>query len=67
MNKTLFEMLHEIYTELDQYYYAELDAYECGLKDILNLLDTRMSGNNEQEMFKDIMETIKRHHKDMED
>lgn len=62
MNFDLFEMLHILYLELDQYGYSELNEYECGLKDILNLLDCRMAGNDEQEMFQDIMEEIKRHH-----
>ena len=62
MKLTLFQMLQAIYEELDQYGYSELDCYECGLKDILNLLDCRMSDNDENEMFIDIMTTIKNHH-----
>lgn len=67
MNFNLFEMLNLIYMKLDGYGYSELDEYECGLKDILNLLDCRMSGNDEIEMFNDIMETINRNHEKIED
>lgn len=53
MNIDLFEMLHILYLELDQYGCSELNENECRLiynkiKDILNLLDCRMYGKNKQ-------------------
>lgn len=57
--KTLFLMLDEIYNELDKKMYDELSDYEKGLKDILNLLDCRISGNDEGEMFNNIMKDLK--------
>lgn len=62
MSKTLFMMIHEIYTQIDKPFYDELTDYERGIKDILNLLDVRMSGNNVEEMFDYIMTTIKNNH-----
>lgn len=59
---TLFAQLDEIYNELDKYFYDELTDYEKGVKDILNMLDTRMSGNDEYETYKYIMNTVSQHH-----
>ncbi len=60
--KTLFKQLDELYFEIDKYFYDELTDYEKGVKDILNMLDVRMSGNNENETYDYIMNEIKQHH-----
>lgn len=62
MSKTLFMMVHEIYTQLDKPMYDDLTDYERGIKDTLNLLDVRMSGNNVEDMYDFIMTTIKDNH-----
>lgn len=59
MMKTLFTMLADIYTALDSNLYDDLTPYERGLKDILNLMDTRMSGNDVEEMYSEILDNIK--------
>lgn len=56
---TIFKMIDTIYHELDKKFYDDLNDYEKGLKDIINLLDCRMSGNDEDEMFADILDSIK--------
>lgn len=61
--KTLFEMLSEIYNKLNSVNYDNLSDYEKGLKDILNLLDCRMSGNKEYDMYFDIMSFLESQHK----
>jgi len=60
--KTLFKQLDEIYNELDKYFYDELTEYEMGVKDILNMLDVRMTGNNEDEIYQYIIDNVKRNH-----
>ena len=60
--KTLFAQLDEIYYELDKYFYDELTDYEKGVKDILNMLDTRMSGSDGYEIYKYIIDDIERNH-----
>lgn len=60
--KTLFKQLDELYFEIDKYFYDELTDYEKGVKDILNMLDVRMSGNNENEIYDYIMNEISQHH-----
>lgn len=60
--KTLFKQLDELYFEIDKYFYDELTDYEKGVKDILNMLDVRMSGNNENETYDYIMNEISRCH-----
>lgn len=60
--KTLFAQLDEIYNELDKYFYDELTDYEKGVKDILNMLDTRMSGSDGYEIYKYIINDVKRNH-----
>lgn len=60
--KTLFAQLDEIYNELDKYFYDDLIDYEKGIKDILNMLDVRMTGNNENEIYNYIMNEINKNH-----
>lgn len=60
--KTLFKQLDELYFEIDKYLYDELSDYEKGVKDILNMLDVRMTGNDENETYDYIMNEIKQHH-----
>lgn len=60
--KTLFARLDEIYKELDSYFYDELTDYEKGVKDILNMLDVRMTGNDKDEIYDYIMNKINLHH-----
>lgn len=60
--KTLFAQIDEIYKKLDNYFYDELTDYEKGVKDILNMLDNRMTGNDENEIHDYIMNTISQHH-----
>lgn len=60
--KTLFVQLYEIHKELDNYFYDELTDYEKGVKDILNMLDTRMSDSDGYEIYKYIMNTINQYH-----
>ena len=50
-DKTLFEMLDILYKELDKEFYDCLTDYQKGMKDVLNLLDTSMSGNDKDDMF----------------
>lgn len=60
--KTLFKQLDELYFEIDKYFYDELTDYEKGVKDILNMLNVRMSGNDENETYDYIMNEISQHH-----
>lgn len=60
--KTLFAQLDEIYNELDKYFYDDLTDYEKGVKDILNMLDVRMTGNDEDEIHKYIIDNVKHNH-----
>lgn len=60
--KTLFKQLDELYFEIDKYFYDELTDYEKGVKDILNMLDVRMSGNDENGTYNYIMNEIKQNH-----
>lgn len=62
MMKILFEKLDKIYSELDKRLYSELSDYERGIKDILDLLNIKISDNNENEFYNYIMNEIKRHH-----
>ena len=62
MNKTLFRMLDEIYTQIDKPFYDDLTDYEKGVKDILNMLDVRMTCNDEDEIYEYIIKTIRNNH-----
>jgi len=59
----IYQKLQDIYNELDFRRYDDLNDYEKGMKDILNLIDPSHSGNDQEEMYFNIMREIQESNK----